>query len=362
MRPPSNNIPGRFFADGIGLSCDEFPPATFIEGGTDARTICTLQAWQIYSGNPANNQNVGKWPLTPGTGQRAEQDWQASCHNFLRLALGVSSKKPKKGWGSVYPFSFTTTTTAATGSKAWVIKAGPSISVVSKRGLAPRTIAVPTATTMAITGDEELDLRWFNEMGRRGAESGPGVDNTLPPIAVRTLAPVIAVSPVPPNIGLPKRASPVRMAPRIPIAALYPRASDCTLDFDKEGLEDVEVGDDGFDDPLLEDDSKPQCDNAGLILETDLQACNDYLDAQGDDAYNSCCGGGTVTCGPILAQNGTASVNLCSDTEQCIGCAQLANYVEGIIGTCTVNGKVGGTQEVNEREGLTVEVDFIASG
>lgn len=86
QRVPSNSIPGRFFGQGVALTCDEFPAATFIEGGEGADTICAMQSWQVYSGNPNNPKNAGKWPLPPKTGVRSEQDWQATCHGFLRVS------------------------------------------------------------------------------------------------------------------------------------------------------------------------------------------------------------------------------------------------------------------------------------
>lgn len=80
------SIPGRFFADGVGLTCDEFPAATFIEGGSGAQKICALQSWQVFQGQAANPKNVGKWPLPPRSGNRQEQDFQASVHVALRVS------------------------------------------------------------------------------------------------------------------------------------------------------------------------------------------------------------------------------------------------------------------------------------
>lgn len=97
QRKSINSIPGRFFGQGVGFSCDEFPPAPFIEGGR-AYTICALQSWQIYSGQPGVDKkgkakNVGKWPLRPKTGVRMEQDWQATSHGFLRVSLhGIGAR------------------------------------------------------------------------------------------------------------------------------------------------------------------------------------------------------------------------------------------------------------------------------
>lgn len=86
QRSPLASVPGRFFADGIGLTCDEFPAATFIEGGDGAQAMCALQSWQVYLGSAVNNKNVGKWPLPPRSGNRQEQDWQASAHSALRVS------------------------------------------------------------------------------------------------------------------------------------------------------------------------------------------------------------------------------------------------------------------------------------
>ena len=91
-RLPLNGIPGRFFAEGVAFSCDEFPAATFINGGMNAKTSCALQSWQIFSGadvqstnKPGTWPNTGKWPLPPGSGIRMEQDWQAQSHVYLRV-------------------------------------------------------------------------------------------------------------------------------------------------------------------------------------------------------------------------------------------------------------------------------------
>ena len=44
-----------------------------------------------------------------------------------------------------------------------------------------------------------------------------------------------------------------------------------------------------------------------------------YLTGKGNGTTKSnCCGGGTPPCGPILVQNGTASISLCGSTHQCL--------------------------------------------
>ena len=89
-----SSIPGRFFAEGVAFSCDEWPAATFINGGRNAKTSCALQSWQIFSGadvmslnKPGTWPNTGKWPLPPGSGIRMEQDWQAQSHVYLRVGI-----------------------------------------------------------------------------------------------------------------------------------------------------------------------------------------------------------------------------------------------------------------------------------
>ncbi len=89
-RAPLQSVPGRFFdVEGVAFSCDEFPAATFIEGGIGlngagnrAKTICAMQSWQIYL---ATN-GPGKWPLPASSGQQREQDWQGDSHGLLRVS------------------------------------------------------------------------------------------------------------------------------------------------------------------------------------------------------------------------------------------------------------------------------------
>ena len=142
------------------------------------------------------------------------------------------------------------------------------------------------------------------------------------------------------------------------------------LPFDIAGAEDVEVGDPGFDAPLPEQETTPfyQSDPQGTLT-VDAQACKDQLDALGDDAgLDNCCGGGPgfkcsnddITKEQSIVTSGTFSVMICGDTPVCIGCAQLANYVEGIINTCSVNDEVEGSQELNQVDAFTV-VDAAAS-
>ena len=138
---------------------------------------------------------------------------------------------------------------------------------------------------------------------------------------------------------------------------LLPRASQCADDFDTQGIEDTEVGDPSFDDDLSQDTSSPECASLDIPV-ADVQAINDQLDQQGDDGYSfdNCCGGGDGGLCQIVGTSGLASVQLCGETEQCIGCARVANYIEGIINTCQIDSGVGGSQDINEAPGLRVEI------
>lgn len=88
-RVPLQSVPGRFFdVEGVTFSCDEFPAATFIEGGTGingagnrAKTLCATQSWQIILAATG----AGKWPFTAKSGQQREQDWQGRSHGLLRV-------------------------------------------------------------------------------------------------------------------------------------------------------------------------------------------------------------------------------------------------------------------------------------
>ena len=136
-------------------------------------------------------------------------------------------------------------------------------------------------------------------------------------------------------------------------------ASSCTFSFDQSGDEDIEVGDPGFDPTLPSDESTPQCGEA-LVTSSDLQNSIKYLDSVGDDGYqyDDCCGGGEATCVQV-AVNGSCEVDLCGgSTQECVGCAEVANYLQGILGACASGDDVGGSQRINEANALTVSVNI----
>lgn len=223
---------------------------------------------------------------------------------------------------------------------------------------------------MFVTGDEDLDGLWFqpgdqpaqptsepqlnqtaqaqlNQTAQvqlnQTAQSG---SRTTPFLAART------AKPAPFDRETRTRPRKVERTPQ----ALYPRDGD--LDFDTEGWEDIEVGDNPYYDPLLPGEgSKPSCGPS--ITQSDVDAASKDLDSRGDDGYppNNCCGGGgSVSCYQ-LATSGSATVQLCGGKEeQCIGCSMLANYVTGISKGCVKDGKTGGSQDINEQPGLSVVV------
>lgn len=254
----------------------------------------------------------------------------------LKSIFKIGSTKKKTGWGTVYPFQFSTTTLNNADSKAWVIGSPQTSLVISKRNAPPQTlVSLAPVTTINVSGDEEID--------KRNPGLGGQFSNTH--MYPRNIPAVVTATPTSPS--LPARSA----------AALFPRASECDLDFDRLGQEDVEVGDPGNDPDLPGDASAPQC-GTGSAPQEDVQAINDDLDAQGNDQFDNCCGGIGGSC-QIVGSHGLASVNLCGDQDQCIGCEQLANYVQGIIDTCGSGGKVFGTQDINEAPGLQVRVDIL---
>lgn len=242
-------------------------------------------------------------------------------------------------------------------TKAWLVTNGIATKTVTKRdAVSATTTAVDSHTTYVVSGNEyadEMQLRAIALQKRyKGRIQSDRVARSLttPParLVARQVSPAAALI-----------TPPARLAARQGGAA----APSCTWGYEISGAEDIEVGDLGFDPPLDADLSTPQCSPAGVPL-SDLQAVIDTLDGQGDDGYmfDNCCGGGSVSC---LQQgtSGLATVDLCGGTElECIGCAQLANYLQGMASSCNSNGQVGGSQEINEANSLTVSINLNSSG
>ena len=106
--------------------------------------------------------------------------------------------------------------------------------------------------------------------------------------------------------------------------------------------------------------SNPTCEKGTVVKESDFRDSIDALKAQGDSpTKDNCCGGGVAVCGPLLAQNGTASISLCGEQKQCMGCAELAGLMDGVVKTCVVDGSLGGANgTIDGRDGLSYEVSI----
>lgn len=111
-----------------------------------------------------------------------------------------------------------------------------------------------------------------------------------------------------------------------------------------------------FDDELTSDESQPDCEGGALVSQSDLQAINDDLDSRTNDGYNydNCCNANANSCTQVDF-SGKAKLDLCG-SEGCIGCAQLAKNVEGIINTCSKNGVSQGQQDINKVPGMKMQV------
>lgn len=116
---------------------------------------------------------------------------------------------------------------------------------------------------------------------------------------------------------------------------------------------------DGADTPLTDakcigyqGESQTQCNKDDPMEPVEaLQKINDKLEERGDD--EQCCGPDDGTCVNVEVEGDTA-VNLCG--KGCVGCARLANYLQGFIDHCQVDGKVSAVQDINETPGLRIEV------
>ncbi|KAL1970177.1 hypothetical protein VTN77DRAFT_6582 [Rasamsonia byssochlamydoides] len=100
--------------------------------------------------------------------------------------------------------------------------------------------------------------------------------------------------------------------------------------------------------------SSPQCGPNDASVSA-VQAINQQLDAWGDESL--CCSDGSGGCANV-AVSGNVAVDLCSTskTPLCMGCARMANYLEGILNTCQKDGQVGGKQAIVEMPGLEMEI------
>ncbi|KAL8731549.1 MAG: hypothetical protein Q9181_004270 [Wetmoreana brouardii] len=94
--------------------------------------------------------------------------------------------------------------------------------------------------------------------------------------------------------------------------------------------------------------SEPQCNDPKPGISPSVEQAQDMnwdLDSRGTE---QCCGG-EADCNNISTDGGVA-VDICN-TSACIPCAAAANYVAGLIATCTRNGMVSGVQNLNGQSG-----------
>ncbi|KAL8640418.1 MAG: hypothetical protein Q9228_002668 [Teloschistes exilis] len=99
--------------------------------------------------------------------------------------------------------------------------------------------------------------------------------------------------------------------------------------------------------------SAPVCVKRDLATPiADVQAIDGKLDARGDG--QQCCGVASGSGCKNVESSGSVAVDLCG--VGCIGCAKLGNYLQGLIDHCTVDGNVGGTQNINEVPGLSIQI------
>ncbi|KAM3066305.1 hypothetical protein ACMFMG_003184 [Clarireedia jacksonii] len=136
--PFNKEIQGTAAGDSSGLAftCDEFPPASWIEGGNGANTFCAPQGvscsstlWNTYKSIYKGQPNT-KYPLT-----RSEQNWQAAAHSLLgQFFSGPQINGKKQGQVGKFVFDTTSIALAATPNAA-VIRFPASTKTITKRGL-----------------------------------------------------------------------------------------------------------------------------------------------------------------------------------------------------------------------------------
>jgi len=86
----------------------------------------------------------------------------------------------------------------------------------------------------------------------------------------------------------------------------------------------------------------------------DVMSAHDQLNGKrGKD----CCTSSKGACINI-ANSGNMAIDLCSDVNKglCVDCGTVADYVGGLVKNCQKDGKVGGTQDIVESPGLTVQI------
>lgn len=72
-----------------------------------------------------------------------------------------------------------------------------------------------------------------------------------------------------------------------------------------------------------------------------------------------CCSSGEGGCVNVSSAGGQAA-DLCTAADDtsvlCVDCAKVANYLDGLISSCTQDGNVGGSQDIVEASGLSIQI------
>jgi hypothetical protein len=101
--------------------------------------------------------------------------------------------------------------------------------------------------------------------------------------------------------------------------------------------------------------SSPKCGDHGYTAPyADVSTCQEALNLKrGTD----CCTPPEGACINV-ATSGNIAVDICSEPNKgiCVDCGSVADYVGGMAESCQQDGKVGGTQDIVEAPGLTVQI------
>lgn len=104
-------------------------------------------------------------------------------------------------------------------------------------------------------------------------------------------------------------------------------------------------------------ETEPECNTpqSGVSPSVDTaNKMNQDLDNAGDQ---DCCSGDGECTNLAAANEDGLAVDLCSTAGVlCIKCAQAANYLAGIITTCSSNGMVSASQNINGQPGLKIQI------
>ncbi|KAH9211057.1 hypothetical protein DL95DRAFT_465264 [Leptodontidium sp. 2 PMI_412] len=144
VSPFKNEIEGIGTAESSGLAytCDEFPPASWIEGGSGvpgaishANTFCAPQGVSCSSKLwKANRDNYHGIAANPYPTTRSEQNWQAAGHSYLTTFFLGMVVPPATGNVGRFVFDTTSIPPVAT-PNAVIIHFPLSSKTVTKRGL-----------------------------------------------------------------------------------------------------------------------------------------------------------------------------------------------------------------------------------